>query len=180
MAELTTCLQDEVTDLAELQHAHMQYLAQTHHHCLMSQSTRDVRAIIEPVLQCIVEFANNCRYVYETQICSRPTVIPVARHQLSSNAPHYYGADSECSTCNTQILVPDVYLHCRSSGNSISDMQDLLQDQGRWSCVHKSIQEFQLRTSVLYKVLKYASGRGHYQELFVQLDFNKYYGTDLS
>ena len=98
MAELTTCLQDEVTDLAELQHAHMQYLAQTHHHCLMSQSTREVRAIIEPVLQCIVEFANNCRYVYETQICSRPTVIPVARHQLSSNTPHHYGADSDCST----------------------------------------------------------------------------------
>ena len=63
---------------------------------------------------------------------------------------------------------------CRSSDNTVNDMQELLQDEC-WSPVHKSIQEFQLRTSVLYKVLKYANGRGHYQELFVQLNFNQYY-----
>lgn len=66
-------------------------------------------------------------------------------------------------------------LDCRSSCNTVKDMQDLLQDEAWWDSVHKSIQEFQLRTSVLYKVLKYANGRGHYQELFVQLDFNRYY-----
>ncbi len=41
----------------------------------------------------------------------------------------------------------------------------------------KKIQDFQTRSSVLYKVLKYASGRGQYQELFVQLDFNTYYAN---
>lgn len=73
--EVVICLQNDVTDLAELQHAHMQYLAQTQHHCLMSQSTREVRAIVEPVLQCIVDFTNSCRYVngailYETTVCT--------------------------------------------------------------------------------------------------------------
>ncbi|KAL3160660.1 hypothetical protein ABBQ32_010579 [Trebouxia sp. C0010 RCD-2024] len=120
---LQTVVLNDVTDLAELQHAHMQYLAETQHHCLMSPTTREVRAIIEPVLQCIVDCTNSCR-----------------------------------SSCNT-----------------VNDMQDLLQDEARWDSVHKSIQEFRLRTSVLYKVLKYANGRGHYQELFVQLDFNRYY-----
>lgn len=69
----------------------------------------------------------------------------------------------------------DVCVACRSSDNTVNVMQELLQDEGRWRPVHESIQEFQLRTSVLYKVLKYANGRGHYQELFVQLDFNRYY-----
>lgn len=66
MAELIICLQNDVTDLAELQHAHMQYLAETQHHCLMSPTTREVRAIIEPVLQCIVDCTNSCRYVCGT------------------------------------------------------------------------------------------------------------------
>lgn len=66
MAELIICLQNDVTDLAELQHAHMQYLEKTHNYCLMSQTTREVRAIIEPVLRCIVDFTNSCRYVCGT------------------------------------------------------------------------------------------------------------------
>ena len=54
-------------------------------------------------------------------------------------------------------------------------LQSTLQDQAYWCSLKNSFQEFQLRTSVLYKVLKYANGRGHYQALFVQLDFNNYY-----
>ena len=40
----------------------MQYLAQAQRHCLMSEDTREVRAIIEPVLQCVVDFIDSFRY----------------------------------------------------------------------------------------------------------------------
>lgn len=171
------CLQNQVTDLAELQHAHMQYLAQTHHHCLMSQSTREVRAIIEPVLQCIVDFTNSCRYVCCTMYAARQLYEHAMKCiccYLSSNRRCHCDAHNKCSRCEVMSFLVYVW-PCRSSDNTVNDMQQLIQDEGCWSPVHRSIQEFQLRTSVLYKVLKYANGRGHYQELFVQLDFNKYY-----
>ncbi len=57
------------------------------------------------------------------------------------------------------------------------DLSITLLDEEQWSLIDKKIQDFQIRSSVLYKVLKYASGRGHYQELFVQLDFNTYYAN---
>ena len=52
-----------------------------------------------------------------------------------------------------------------------------LVDEERWSLFNRQIEEFQVRSSVLYKVLKYANGRGHYQELFVQLNFNDFYAS---
>lgn len=57
------------------------------------------------------------------------------------------------------------------------DLSITLLDEEQWSLIDKKIQDFQTRSSVLYKVLKYASGRGLYQELFVQLDFNTYYAN---
>ena len=54
--------QADVTDLADLQRVHMLYLAQAQQECLMSQSTREVRAIVEPALQCIVDFVETFRY----------------------------------------------------------------------------------------------------------------------
>ena len=53
----------------------------------------------------------------------------------------------------------------------------MLLDEERWSLFDRLIQEFQVRGSVLYKVVKYANGRGQYQELFVQLDFNDFYAS---
>lgn len=98
-----------------------------------------------------------------------------AEELLFETTRHCFGTQSHTNTIQISV-VSEYILHCRSSCTPVSDMQDLLQDQARWTLVHKSIQEFQLRTSVLYKVLKYANGRGHYQELFVQLDCSKYYG----
>jgi len=65
----------------------------------------------------------------------------------------------------------------RSQGKDLSVI--LLDDDKQWSLLDKKIQDFQIRSSVLYKVLKYASGKGHYQELFVQLDLNEYYANRL-
>ena len=62
----------------------------------------------------------------------------------------------------------------RSQGK---DLSVIILDEEQWSLLDKKIQNFQIRGSVLYKVLKYASGRGHDQELFVQLDLNKYYAN---
>ena len=53
--------QEGVTDVADLETAHAAYLAQAQHECLMSASTREVRAIMEPALQCVVDFANSFR-----------------------------------------------------------------------------------------------------------------------
>ncbi len=59
-------------------------------------------------------------------------------------------------------------------GDSVSAV---LLDEQKWSVFDKKVGDFQVRSSVLYKVLKYANGRGHSQELFVQLNFNEYYAT---
>ncbi len=40
----------------------MLYLSQAQRECLMSADTREVRAIVEPALQCIVDFADHVRY----------------------------------------------------------------------------------------------------------------------
>ncbi len=56
------CHQDDVLDLADLQRVHMLYLSQAQRECLMSADTREVRAIVEPALQCIVDFADHVRY----------------------------------------------------------------------------------------------------------------------
>ena len=56
------CPQDDVLDLADLQRVHMLYLSQAQQECLMSADTREVRAIVEPALQCIVDFAEHVRY----------------------------------------------------------------------------------------------------------------------
>ena len=66
----------------------------------------------------------------------------------------------------------NAYLCLRECGSSMSAV---LKSEEKWSLLDKKIQDFQLRSSVLYKVLKYANGRGHYQELFVQLDINGFY-----
>jgi len=56
------CHQDDVLDLADLQRVHMLYLAQAQQECLMSADTKGVRAIVDPALQCIVDFADHIRY----------------------------------------------------------------------------------------------------------------------
>lgn len=56
------CHQDDVLDLADLQRVHMLYLSQAQQECLMSAETKEVRAIVEPALQCIVDFAEHVRY----------------------------------------------------------------------------------------------------------------------
>ena len=56
------CHQDDVLDLADLQRVHMLYLSQAQQECLMSADTREVRAIVEPALRCIVDFADHVRY----------------------------------------------------------------------------------------------------------------------
>ena len=68
---MIACLQTGVMDLAELQQAHMHYLMQAQHCCLMSDNTQEVRAIIEPVLQGIVDLAVSLRYVDGTCLCTR-------------------------------------------------------------------------------------------------------------
>ncbi|KAL0023111.1 hypothetical protein WJX77_002676 [Trebouxia sp. C0004] len=120
--QLQSRVQDDVLDLADLQRVHMLYLSQAQQQCLMSADTREIRAIVQPALQCIVDFADHVR--------SQGKVLPI-----------------------------------------------VLLDDEQWSLLNKKIQDFQIRSSVLYKVLKYASGRGHYQELFVQLDLNNYYAN---
>ena len=61
------CHQDDVLDLADLQRVHMLYLSQAQQECLMSADTREVRAIVEPALQCIVDFADHVRYGNNSQ-----------------------------------------------------------------------------------------------------------------
>lgn len=68
---------------------------------------------------------------------------------------------------------------CRRQATGVQQIQEMVSDNAAWTQVLKQQQDFGRRCTVLYKLLKYASGRGHYQELFVLLDMNDYYSTKL-
>lgn len=67
---------------------------------------------------------------------------------------------------------------CRTA-HTDSDIQEVVSDDTVWSNIVKKKQDFSSRCKVLYKLLKYASGRGRYQELFVLLDMNDFYVSEV-
>ena len=67
-------------------------------------------------------------------------------------------------------------LACR---NAYTSVEEVISDDTMWSNIVRKKQDFGSRCKVLYKLLKYASGRGRYQELFVLLDMNDFYVCDV-
>lgn len=57
-------------------------------------------------------------------------------------------------------------------------MQAFVSNNDIWSKVSQQRQDFSNRFAVVYKLLKYANGRGRYQELFVLLDMNEHYAGE--
>lgn len=54
-------LQNKAADLLELNEAHSKYMASARRVCLLSDSAKELRMIIEPMLQSALEFASIIR-----------------------------------------------------------------------------------------------------------------------
>lgn len=62
LSQLLLLLQSKAADVLELNEAHNRYMTLAQHVCLLSPSSRELRLILEIMLQSVVDFASIVRY----------------------------------------------------------------------------------------------------------------------
>ena len=62
MLQILVLLQSKAADVLELNEVHRRYMTLVQHVCLLSPSSKELRVILEPMLQSVTDFANIVRY----------------------------------------------------------------------------------------------------------------------
>lgn len=92
-------LQSKAADLLELSEAHSRYLATVQHVCLLSDSAKELRMIVEPIMQSALELVSITRYptcMMQTLDClTHCFATPACTCRASATTPTYRPAVSQ-------------------------------------------------------------------------------------